>query len=75
MRGKSHNARVQSQGRRSAGIVASLIVVQVLAGCSAANLTGFDYPAFSIVKKSGAGSEEAVGSAGVPAAPQKLNTL
>lgn len=75
MRGNSHNARVRFRLRSIAGMVASLIVVQALAGCSAANLTGFDFPAFGLVKKSDAGSAETVGSIGAPAAPQKLNTL
>lgn len=72
MRGKSHIAKLRPRLRVAAGISGSLIAVLVLAGCSAANLTGFDFPAFGLVKKSDKDPVETVGSIDAPAAPQKL---
>ncbi len=72
MRGKTHKPARATRGMTgmALAIAASLIV----AGCSAANLTGFDFPVFGLMKKSDKENQETPEPANAPASPQRLGT-
>lgn len=59
----------ERKGRRAlAALAATLLAASALAGCSAANMTGFDFPAFGLLKKSDSETRDADGADMPPAA-------
>ncbi|GAB4237320.1 MAG: hypothetical protein Kow0032_23030 [Methyloligellaceae bacterium] len=65
-------ARPQSVGRRAVVILGTLAVAFMLSGCSVANLTGFDFPSFGLIKKSDDTATGSIAPAGTPPAQKKL---
>lgn len=59
MRGDTHKPFAGRRFRALAGIGGALAAAVMLAGCSTANLTGFDFPVFGLTEKSEDSGDEA----------------
>ena len=70
MRGRTQSApkRVRLHALAALGALAAGLA---LSGCGAGNMTGFDFPAFGLLKKSDKEAREAR-AADLPPAPEKL---
>lgn len=70
MRGKTLKSVRWARG--TTGLALIVVAGLIVGGCSAANLTGFEFPVFGLLKKSDQDAEDPATTASIPRSSQRL---